>query len=92
MLRNDADAALAVAVAVGAAFLRVNVHTGARVTDQGLVEGDAATTMRTRRALGATAVEVWADVDVKHSAPLAPAPSETRRRTSSAGVLPPWCS
>lgn len=72
VLRNDADAALAVAVATGAACIRINVHTGARVTDQGLIEGRAAETLRTRRALGAEGVAVWADVDVKHSAPLAP--------------------
>jgi membrane complex biogenesis BtpA family protein len=74
VLRNDADAALAIAVAVGAVCIRVNVLTGARVTDQGLVQGDAAALFRTRRALGAEAVEVWADVDVKHSAPLAARP------------------
>ena len=72
VLRNDADAALAIACAVGAACIRVNVHTGARVTDQGLVQGEAATTVRTRMSLGAAAVAVWADVDVKHSAALAP--------------------
>jgi hypothetical protein len=55
---------------VGASFIRVNVHTGARVTDQGLVQGRAAETLRARRALGADGVAVWADVDVKHSAPL----------------------
>lgn len=71
VLRNDADAALAIAIAVGAVLIRVNVHTGARVTDQGLVEGKAAETLRTRRALGADSVAIWADVDVKHSAPLA---------------------
>jgi hypothetical protein len=71
VLRNDADAALAIAAVVGAACIRVNVHSGARVTDQGLVEGRAAQTMRTRHALGAERVAVWADVDVKHSAPLA---------------------
>lgn len=70
VLRNDARAALAIAHVVGAAFIRVNVHTGARVTDQGVVEGRAAETLRTRRALGADGVAVWADVDVKHSAPL----------------------
>lgn len=70
VLRNDAEAALAVAVSTGAAFVRVNVHTGARVTDQGIVEGQAATTLRTRRALGAESVAIWADVDVKHSSPL----------------------
>jgi membrane complex biogenesis BtpA family protein len=70
ILRNDADAALAVAAVVGAAFVRVNVHVGARVTDQGVIDGEAGATLRTRRALGATGVEVWADVAVKHSAPL----------------------
>lgn len=71
VLRNDAEAALSIAAVVGAACIRVNVHTGARVTDQGVVEGRAAETLRLRRALGAEAVAVWADVDVKHSAPLA---------------------
>jgi membrane complex biogenesis BtpA family protein len=70
VLRNDADAALAVAVVVGAQFIRVNVHTGARVTDQGIVEGEAGETLRKRRALGASDIAIWADVDVKHSAPL----------------------
>ncbi|MGH7293745.1 MAG: BtpA/SgcQ family protein, partial [Polyangiaceae bacterium] len=70
VLRNDALAALSIAASVGAAFIRVNVHTGARVTDQGLVQGRAAETMRARRALGAESVAVWGDVDVKHSAPL----------------------
>jgi membrane complex biogenesis BtpA family protein len=72
VLRNDAEAALAIAAVVGATCIRVNVHTGARVTDQGLVEGRAAETLRARRALGAEGVHIWADVDVKHSAPLAP--------------------
>lgn len=74
VLRNDAEAALAVAVVVGASFVRVNVHVGARVTDQGVIEGGAGMTLRTRRALGATGVEIWADVDVKHSAALGPRP------------------
>jgi membrane complex biogenesis BtpA family protein len=74
VLRNDADSALAIAVAVGAACIRVNVLMGARVTDQGVIQGDAASLFRTRRALGADGVEVWADVDVKHSAPLAARP------------------
>jgi len=71
VLRNDGEAALAIAAVVGAACIRVNVHTGARVTDQGLVQGRAAETLRARRALGADRVAIWADVDVKHSAPLA---------------------
>jgi membrane complex biogenesis BtpA family protein len=74
VLRNDAEAALAIAAVTSAACIRINVHTGARVTDQGVVEGEAAHTLRARRALGAGAVAIWADVDVKHSAALAERP------------------
>ncbi len=71
-LRNDARAALGVAAACGAHFVRINVHTGAYVTDQGLIEGDAADTLRYRRQLDADDVAIWADVLVKHATPLAP--------------------
>jgi membrane complex biogenesis BtpA family protein len=74
VLRNDAEAALAIAVATSAEFIRVNVHTGARVTDQGLIEGRAHETLRRRRALGAEHIRLFCDVDVKHSAPLAARP------------------
>jgi len=75
VLRNDAEAALSIAACTQASFVRINVHTGARVTDQGLVHGDAAGTLRLRRSLGANHVAIWADVDVKHSSPLgAPRP------------------
>lgn len=70
ILRNDAESALAVAAAADADFIRVNVHTGARVTDQGLIQGKAHETVRYRKALGDT-IRIFADVDVKHSAPLA---------------------
>ena len=73
VLRNDAEAALSIAAVVDAACIRVNVHVGARVTDQGIVEGRAADTVRLRRALGRDrSTLLWADVDVKHSSPLAP--------------------
>src|SRR5262245_16716245 len=39
VLRNDARSALAVALASGASFIRVNVHVGAAETDQGRIEG-----------------------------------------------------
>ncbi len=74
VLRNDACSALAVAHASGAQFIRVNVLCGARVTDQGLIEGQAHHIMRQRALLDAEHVAVWADVDVKHSAPLAAQP------------------
>ena len=77
VLRNDAEAAVSIAAATGASFVRVNVHTGARLTDQGVVTGQAAETVRLRERLGAN-VDILADVDVKHSAALAERPlSET---------------
>ena len=72
VLRNDAESALGIALCTGAKFVRVNVLTGARVTDQGVIQGDAAALLRSRRALGAEGIAIWADVDVKHSAPLGP--------------------
>lgn len=69
VLRNDAEAALAIAVATGAAFIRVNIHVGAAVTDQGVIEGRAWRTLRLRREYGAD-VGILADVRVKHAAPL----------------------
>ncbi|MEM9072150.1 MAG: BtpA/SgcQ family protein [Myxococcota bacterium] len=70
-LRNDAMAALGIAAATNAAFVRVNVHTGAYVTDQGLIEGEAAHSLRYRASLGSQTA-LWADVLVKHAKPLAP--------------------
>jgi membrane complex biogenesis BtpA family protein len=70
VLRNDARSALAVAVACGAQALRVNIHSGARLTDQGIIEGRAAETLRERAAWGGREVAIWADVAVKHSTSL----------------------
>lgn len=70
VLRNDALSAMAIAAATGAAFIRVNIHTGARLTDQGVIQGNAHETLRYRKSLGSD-VKIFADVDVKHSAPLA---------------------
>ena len=70
VLRNDAAAALAVAGASGASFVRINVHVGATATDQGILEGQAAATLRLRQRLGLP-VAIWADVHVKHGRSLA---------------------
>jgi membrane complex biogenesis BtpA family protein len=69
VLRNDGVAALSIAAATRASFIRVNVHTGARVTDQGLIEGQAHETLRLRERLD-TDVRILADVAVKHSSPV----------------------
>jgi len=73
VLRNDAHAALAVAAATGARFIRVNVHVGAMVTDQGIIAGRAHETVRYRRSV-APDVAIYADVQVKHAAPVTPRP------------------
>ncbi len=69
VLRNDARAALGICAVTGASFLRVNVHSGASVTDQGVIEGDAANTLRERSRLCPGAA-ILADVHVKHGSPL----------------------
>jgi membrane complex biogenesis BtpA family protein len=75
VLRNDGRSALAVAHAAGALFIRVNVLCGARVADQGVLQGIAHDLLRERALLGAAGtIRILADVDVKHSAPLAPRP------------------
>jgi membrane complex biogenesis BtpA family protein len=69
VLRNDARAALGLCAACGGAFIRVNVHTGAMLTDQGLIEGNAFDTLRYKKAICPEA-QVFADVHVKHAVPL----------------------
>lgn len=78
-LKNDARAALAVAAAAGGRFIRVNVHAGAVVADQGLVQTDAYHTLRDRRLLGAE-VSIFADVGGKHAMPLVPVDLEQTAR------------
>ncbi len=69
VLRNDGLAALALCAACGGDFLRVNVLSGAMVTDQGLIEGDAFNLLRKKQEL-APHVKILADVLVKHAIPL----------------------
>lgn len=69
-LRNDGIAALGAAAVAGAAWVRVNVLTAAYVTDQGLVQGEAARLAAYRKQLGWRG-QLLADHFVKHAAPLA---------------------
>jgi uncharacterized protein len=71
VLRNDGLSALSIAHAARADYIRVNVLCGARVADQGLLQGIAHDLLRLRAELRAENIKVFADVDVKHSAPLA---------------------
>ena len=66
VLRNDAAAAIAIAAAIHARFIRVNVHTGAMLTDQGWITGRAHDTVRLRQRI-APELAICADVLVKHA-------------------------
>src|SRR5947207_37935 len=79
VLKNDARAALAIACVVGGRFIRVNVHAGAVVADQGIVQTTAYRTLRDRRLLGAD-VKIFADVGGKHAQPLVPVELEQTAR------------
>ena len=59
--------ALAVALAAGATFVRVEGFVFAHVADEGLIEADAGELLRYRRAIGADAIAIFADVKKKHS-------------------------
>src|SRR5262245_42327939 len=67
--RTDPRAALALCASCAGSFIRVNVHTGAMLTDQGLIEGDACHTVRYRDRISPGA-QILADVHVKHAVPL----------------------
>lgn len=79
VLRNDGLAALAIAAASGLGLVRVNVLTGAALTDQGIVEGEAARILRERARLAPQAA-ILADLRVKHAAPLAERPLDEEAR------------
>lgn len=60
--------AMAVAHAAGLDFIRAEGYAYAHVADEGLIQASAAKLLRYRRMIGATHVQVWADVKKKHSA------------------------
>jgi len=69
VLRNDARTALALCAVCGGSFVRINVLTGAMLTDQGIIEGNAYEILRYRQRL-CPQVKIFADVHVKHAVPL----------------------
>ncbi|HEY5300631.1 MAG TPA: BtpA/SgcQ family protein [Acetobacteraceae bacterium] len=68
VLANAALAALAVAKAAGARFVRVNQWANAYVANEGFIEGAAAEATRYRTWLHAQSMRIFADVHVKHGA------------------------
>jgi hypothetical protein len=61
------EEALAVALACGAAFVRVEGFVFAHVADEGLVEAAAGPLLRYRAAIAADQVRVFADIKKKHA-------------------------
>jgi len=68
ILAGANTSAVAVALACGASFVRVEGFVFAHVADEGLIEASAGALLRYRRAIGAEHIRVFADVKKKHSA------------------------
>ena len=68
VLAGANSSSLAVALACGASFVRVEGFVFAHIADEGLIEGSAGALLRYRRAIGADHIRVFADVKKKHSA------------------------
>jgi membrane complex biogenesis BtpA family protein len=68
VLAGANSSSLAVALACGASFVRVEGFVFAHVADEGLIEASAGALLRYRRAIGADHIRVFADVKKKHSA------------------------
>ncbi|HEX4900575.1 MAG TPA: BtpA/SgcQ family protein, partial [Pyrinomonadaceae bacterium] len=68
VLAGANSAAVAVALAAGASFVRVEGFIFAHVADEGLIEASAGALLRYRRAMGADHIRVFADIKKKHSA------------------------
>lgn len=60
--------AMAVAHAADLDFIRAEGYAYAHVADEGLIQASAARLLRYRKLIGATRVQVWADVKKKHAA------------------------
>lgn len=90
-LRNDAIAALGAARVAGASWVRINVLCGSMLTDQGVIEGEAARVRDYRSLLGG-GIEILADLLVKHAVPLAAvdlgdAARDLAERSGAAGLI-----
>lgn len=91
VLRNDAISALGIASICNCTLIRVNILTYARLTDQGIIEGTAFELKQYQQLLQSK-VEIWADVEVKHSVVLTPVPiqsviSDTLKRAGASKII-----
>ncbi len=68
LLRNDPIASIAIAGVTKCDFVRINIHVGTYVTDQGIIEGNPGKTLRYKRLF--PFIKIYADVHVKHAYPI----------------------
>src|SRR5262249_51618637 len=66
VLAGANESAIAVAHACGGSFVRVEGFVFAHVADEGLIEACAGKLLRYRRAIGADAIRIFADIKKKH--------------------------
>jgi membrane complex biogenesis BtpA family protein len=83
VMRNSWSAAMAIAAAVDAQWVRINVLGDALVSDQGVIQGCADELLRYRKYLGADQVRIFADVDCKHGGPLTVRPLDVIARDTA---------
>jgi membrane complex biogenesis BtpA family protein len=82
----DPQAAMAVANATGAVFIR-EVVTGLYESDMGLWSPDAADLLRFRRAIGADSVHVFMNITPEFASPLGTRSVESRARSAVVSSL-----
>lgn len=76
ILANGTESAIAVAHAISARFVRIKVYVGAVVGIGGLTQGSAQRAQDFRRKIGATGIEIAADVYDRTSRPVVEMPIE----------------
>jgi len=77
VLRNDPETALAIAMNVGAKFIRVPLLTGAALSETGILEGRYAQLAVYRQKLMADNIAVYADISLGKAMPLLPVTLKT---------------
>jgi uncharacterized protein len=70
VLRNDPETALAIAMNVGAKFIRVSLLTGAAVCETGIIQGKYQDLVAYRQRLKVEGIDLYADVSLERTIPL----------------------
>ncbi|MFO7791438.1 MAG: BtpA/SgcQ family protein [Candidatus Saliniplasma sp.] len=76
VLRNDWRSALRISDELDLSFIRVNVYTGVTLTDQGIIEGEAAQ-IQSFKDMNSIRTSIFADIHVKHGKTVYPDKIET---------------